>query len=202
MPKIYGADCYTKAKAFGKKAAGNSAPKGDGGVDPDVQESLASHGICSGQTTTWVIGLMGTQEGASDTKKFTDYSLNVLRFQGAYMKDFGGRIEEQLAEVLKKGLDPECKALPSSAGKDIKALKFPDKGDWGAYLAVWGHATGVGSKGGKWYIFDPNTGLHEYDKKDAWMADIGGYIDARKNMPPPHRVARTKDIMLFPYTKK
>jgi len=200
MPKAYGgATCYEKTKINKIIKAKNKAPDGDGGVDEKTQETLQGHGICSGMTTTWVIGFLGTQAGANDVREFEAYFDNVLRFQGAYLKENGGRIEKQLEAVLKEKLDHDCKKLTASKGKDVKALTIPDKGDWGAYLAVWGHATGIGCKKGLYYIMDPNYGLFEYKSKEDWLADIGIYVEARRKLK---KMKPEDEIMLFPYQKK
>lgn len=191
-------NCFNRASQGAVVVHMNNAPKGDGGVDQAAQETLDGHGICSGITSTWVIGFVNGNEGAHDTREFTDYFRNTLRFQGAYLKEVGGRIKTHLEEILKAKLEPNVKKAAYLHEKKAEDLKLPSN-DWAGYAAIWHHAVGIGSAGGKFYIMDPNYGLYKYEDKEHFVADLGVLVEAR-------RKRKEKDdedkIKVFCYTKK
>ncbi|MBZ4418482.1 hypothetical protein [Myxococcus sp. RHSTA-1-4] len=181
MIKAYGLNnAFSNAQANCVIKRLNNAPKGDGGVDEQTQETLEGHGICSGMTTTWLIGFLNNRADASDPAQFQDYFMNVLRFQGAYLKESGGRADSQLDELAKAHLDHGLKALSVATAKVADGkLPFP-KSPWAAYVSIWGHAIGIGERDGKWYMMDPNYGLFVYSGRDTFLADFSAIVEARR----------------------
>jgi hypothetical protein len=188
--RLYGDDLFGRSSTQMVITGLNSAPGGIGGVDEDVQNRLGAvgapqmvdrrHGICCGITLTWIIGFCHNRDDAKNPTKFSSYFTNVLRFQGAYLKDFKGNVtaldtlDGISAQGLAKGAAGKC--IPIEFGRGIR---FPSA-RWAAYLGVWHHAIGVGWTFGSWCIMDPNAGLFCYENADGFLHDLNQLCEARR----------------------
>lgn len=196
MPvNLYGASLFAKAYKSVVLKGLNNAPGGDGGVDVDVQHRLGApgsatmkdrrHGICCGIVVAWMVGFCNKREDAVNTTGFEAYFKNVLRFQGAYMKDFKGDVTsiDQL-----DGIHPHGLSRTGSGQCSIDALSglFPTGVTWAGYLSVWRHAIGIGiNEGGvfsgeRYLIMDPNGGLFKYKNKADFIDDLKQLCNARR----------------------
>jgi hypothetical protein len=159
---------------MGKVRHLNNAPKGNGGVDSDTQN--VGGGICSGITSSWILGLLNANHGKDycDAKKFPSV-FSTLRFQGAYFKELHGTSEnhlQKMGEVTvtngEKDRKIETKVLTSG--------QLPTSQWWGAYVSMRGHAIGCGRFEGNYHIMDPNFGLYSYRKEPEFLSDLNDLV--------------------------
>ncbi|MGC1273863.1 MAG: hypothetical protein WBC44_09165 [Planctomycetaceae bacterium] len=183
----------------------NNAPGGADGVDEDVQFRLGAdnsplgkkdrkHGICCGITVAWMIGFAHRRPEATRTDQFSDYFRDVLRFQGAYLKDKRGNIGG-IDELGQKYVH-DCVRISEVKNVAPQALltSFPSNSTpvWAAYLAAYHHAIGFGYSNFRYYIMEPNAGLYSYQNKSKFESDFRALIDARraaKHEPMPGKVS-------------
>ena len=159
----------------------------ESGLDQDVKGRLnaddgadRNHGICSGITGAWIIGYLNGVEGARDPSKFKSHFDNVLRFQGAYMKDVGGRTDRHLSLLADNAnFDAKIRKTDELTLTSVKLSDLPAGRKWAAYAAVWHHAIGIGGGDG-FFIMEPNFGLFAYDSAPAFLSDFNGLIEARR----------------------
>jgi hypothetical protein len=175
----------------------NNAPGGEGGVDVDVQQRLGApgfigplgqgerkHGICCGITGTWLFGVLNKAKEATDCVAFYPYFMNVLRFQGAILKDLGGtatKIHDNIDSLHRMfgGRPFKVTSKDTSLSNFGEALPHGEN-VWGAYLSAWHHAIGVCKAHGNWFIMDPNNGLFEYKKRPTFVDDAVSYLRKRR----------------------
>ncbi len=196
MPvNLYGASLFAKAYKSAVVRHLNNAPGGDGGVDTDVQYRLGApgaasmkdrkHGICCGIVVAWMVGFCHRRDDAVNVTGFEAYFKNVLRFQGAYMKDFKGNVGsiDKLDGIHPHGLS---RAGSGECTVDELSGLFPTGVTWAGYLSVWHHAIGVGvNEGGvfsgeRYLIMDPNGGLFKYKNKSEFIDDLKQLCNARR----------------------
>jgi hypothetical protein len=146
-------------------------------VDSDVQGRLQG-GICSGITSTWVIRLVNGVDDARTPGKFTEFFDNVARFQGAYLKDRHGKIDNHLNE-LSTVFNARIKHEKDLSGTSFKVNDFPQLTKWGAYVSAYGHAIGAGRYLNEFYLMDPNVGLLVYKDIGSMTADLNDFVKAR-----------------------
>lgn len=194
----YGRECYGRADGKASVSNSNNAPAGEGGVDADVVGRLGGKtpsgakvdskthgrrlGICSGITSAWVIGCLNGYPDATSTDKFKDYFTNVLRFQGAYMKDFDpkGKTDDFVAQLAKIGFAAGIKMDKLEKVRNVASGGvLPASGNWACYAAVFGHAVGVAASGSNWYLMDPNYGLFVYNTREKMTMDLQRVVDER-----------------------
>lgn len=193
----YGRDCYGRADGKASVSNSNNAPAGEGGVDADVVGRLGGKtaggakvnsktqgrrvGICSGITSAWIIGILNGHSDATSTDKFKDYFDNVLRFQGAYMKDFDpkAKTDDFVAQLAKIGFAAGIKMDKLEKVRNVSGGALPAGGGWACYAAVFGHAIGVAAADGASYLMDPNYGLFVYNARDKMLMDLQRVVDAR-----------------------
>lgn len=186
---LYGASVFGQAYKAAEIRGMNNAPGGDGGVDTDVQFNLGApgassmrdrkHGICCGIAVAWIVGVCHKREDAINTTHFKDYFDNVLRFQGAYVKDFKGNAGamDDLQGIHPLGLK---KAASGSTTDDALAGLFPSSGAWAAYLSLYHHAVGIGCSSSRYLIMEPNAGLFKYKSKSAFITDVKQLCQVRR----------------------
>jgi hypothetical protein len=198
----YGRDCYGRADGTASVSNSNNAPAGEGGVDSDVVGRLGGKtpggakvdsktkgrrvGICSGITSAWIIGCLNGYPAATATDGFKDYFVNVLRFQGAYMKDFDpkAKTDDFVAQLAKVGFAAGIKLDKLEKVRNVaNGGVLPASGSWACYAAVFGHAVGVAADGSKWYLMDPNYGLFVYNGRDKMTLDLQRVMDERASSP-------------------
>jgi hypothetical protein len=193
----YGRDCYGRADGKASVSNSNNAPAGEGGVDADVVGRLGGKtaggakvnsktqgrrvGICSGITSAWIIGILNGHSDATSTDKFKDYFDNVLRFQGAYMKDFDpkAKTDDFVAQLAKIGFAAGIKMDKLEKVRNVSGGALPAGGGWACYAAVFGHAVGVAAADSASYLMDPNFGLFVYNARDKMLMDLQRVVDAR-----------------------
>ena len=187
---IYGKSLFGSAYKFKQIRYQNNAPGGLDGVDSDVQHNLGApgsssmkdrkHGICCGISIAWIIGVCHKREDAVNTTGFEAYFRDVLRFQGAYIKDFKGNVDaiDDLEGIQTQGL---AKIATGNATDDDLSGRFPATGAWAAYLGLYHHAVGIGSSGSRYLIMDPNAGLFKYKNKSDFISDIKALCSARRD---------------------
>jgi hypothetical protein len=170
----------------------NSAPGGEGGVDQETQKTLGAvgfvgdikdkkHGICCGISATWIVGFVNGVEEARDTAKFKDYFNNVLRFQGAYIKESHEDIEKDLDKMQDCfAHDVKKVDFQYSRATTLKD-KFPNKDRWAAYLSIFGHAVAIGRYANQYYAMDPNHGLFVYNDVDTIAGDVKEFVHYRRD---------------------
>ncbi len=191
--QLYNAGLFGQATEHIIVRSLNNAPGGYDGVDHDVQYRLGAnnspngmldrrHGICCGITIAWLVGLIGGRSEAvsSSEKEFKDYFNNVLRFQGAYLKDYKGNIGalDALDIIQPQGCKLITKnkhLLPHQIVNDL-----PSKPVWAAYLGIYHHAIGIGYQNYRYFIMDPNAGLFNYRNKGKFLTDLNKLIEARR----------------------
>lgn len=190
---LYGASLFGNATDHETVRRLNNAPGGAEGVDYDVQYRLGakdsplgnldrSHGICCGITIAWIIGFVHGRSEASQCAKFNDYFRDVLRFQGAYIKDAKGNVGafDELAQIYAHGcvqISKNLQLLPHTVDAAL-----PDLPRWAAYLAIYHHAIGIGYSNYRHFIMDPNAGLYSYQNKGKFLSDIEDLIEARRGL--------------------
>ena len=145
-------------------------------------------GICCGITTAWLAGFLNNNPMATDHAQFRDYLVEVLRFQGAYGKDYGDTADDQrqlLLRICQNTLNlahREAIVTPHNMAVSIPFHRLDAFGTWGAYLHAHGHATGFGSRRfGKTYIMDANGGLFEYTNRHDFTQDLKDYLRDIRN---------------------
>ncbi len=193
----YGRDCYGRADSKAAVSNSNNAPAGEGGVDSDVVGRLGGKtsggakvnsktqgrrvGICSGITSAWIIGCLNGRSDATSTDGFKDYFVNVLRFQGAYMKDFDpkGKTDDFVAQLTKVGFAAGIKMDKLEKVRNVSGGALPAGGGWACYAAVFGHAVGVAAAASASYLMDPNYGLFVYNTRDKMLMDLQRVVDER-----------------------
>jgi hypothetical protein len=183
----------------------NHAPGGVDGVDQDVQFRLGAdnsplgmqdrrHGICCGITIAWMVGFAHQRSEATSIDQFPAYFRDVLRFQGAYLKDMKGNIGG-IDELGQKYVH-DCVKI--SEVKNVAPLAllaaFPSNATpvWTGYLGAYHHAIGFGYARYRYYIMEPNAGLYIYQNKRRFEDDFKGLIEARrasKNAAMPGQVS-------------
>lgn len=193
--QLYGKNLFGNAYKSAVIRGKNNAPGGADGVDSDVQFNLGApgasamkdrkHGICCGITIAWIVGVCHGRADAVNTTGFEAYFRDVLRFQGAYLKDYKGNVDalDDLDGIQPLGLKK------SSTGKCTSAElsgRFPASGSWASYLGLYHHAVGVGAhaagllSGTRYLIMDPNAGLFKYKHKSDFIEDVKQLCDARR----------------------
>ena len=151
-------------------------------VDVKVRANLLGHGICSGITSSWVIGFLSADRTeAKNTEQFRTYFYNVLRFQGAYMKDLGGRTDKHLEALLNSGYNAGIRQLKNERVNVVSPGILPIENEWAAYTAIFHHAIGIGHSGGSYYMMDPNYGLFVYADMPSFLLDLQNLIEARRH---------------------
>lgn len=148
------------------------------GVDADTEN--VEGGICSGITSAWVAALLsaGNDPSATQTTAFADAFENLIRFQGAYLRELKGRADVHLA-ALRGHLGFDFKEHEQIQCRQLQLADLPDSGHWGAYVSLRGHAVGVGRFNGQWMIMDPNLGLFLYpDAQGQAMIDDLNHLAA------------------------
>lgn len=185
------ANCYLKSGAplFAAASHGAHVPhkNNNPGVDADT-ENVAG-GLCSGITSAWVAAVLCAPADASAVtpQDFEHCFDNLLRFQGAYLKELHGKADTHLA-VLRKHLPFDYVLHGALACAPLTAASLPAQAHWAAYMSLGGHAIGIGRYNGQWMIMDPNCGLfcYAHDQAAAWLADINHLADSyhqRKGRP-------------------
>ena len=189
--QLYGAPLLGKATEHKEIRRLNNAPGGQGGVDFDVQYRLGAtasplgaldrrHGICCGITIAWIVGFVNGRPEASRVDKFESYFQNVLRFQGAYLKDVKGNIGgiDELGQVFAHNcirISQSRHMLPHNV-----AANLPNEPVWAAYLGIYHHAIGIGYLNYRHFIMEPNAGLFSYQNKRNFISDLQNLIEARR----------------------
>lgn len=192
MVQLYRANLLTRASESVVVKALNNAPGGVDGVDPKVQSRLGAtgsplpivdrkHGICCGITVAWLIGLVNNRSEARTVGEFDGYFKNVLRFQGAYLKDAKGNIGglDELAQSYVHG----CKKLAGYkqiAPHTLAGLMPKNNIIWAAYLALYHHAIGIGYANYRYFIMEPNAGLFSYQSQRSFLSDVRDLVEARR----------------------
>lgn len=165
----------------------NNAPAGVDGVDLSARQVLLAadgadrnHGICCGISVAWLVGLVNGREESWDCGEFQAYFMNVLRFQGAYIKQ--GHQRGGDFDRLAQHYVHNCVLVSHSGNSTTQQLfeAMPEGFSWGAYLSVWGHAIGIGYHNDRWFIMDPNAGLYAYRFVDKFKTDVSGFVEARR----------------------
>lgn len=191
---LYGASLFGNAYKFAVIRGSNNSPGGDGGVDLDVQYRLGAdnsprgkldrrHGICCGITVAWIVGVCHRREDAVNTTNFENYFRNVLRFQGAYLKDVNETVGgmDELNGVHPMGVN---KIRSGRCTSDELSGVFPASGTWAAYLGLYHHAVGIGTDSGtfsnRYLIMEPNGGLFKYKNKNDFITDVKQLCDVRR----------------------
>ena len=143
------------------------------GVDADTEN--VEGGICSGITSAWLAALLSARNDPSATEVagFTDAFDNLIRFQGAYLRELHGKADVHLA-ALRGHLGFDFEELEAIACRQLPLAQLPPSEHWGAYVSLRGHAVGVGRFNGQWMIMDPNLGLFLYPGADGqgFVADL------------------------------
>lgn len=189
--QLYGASLLGNATEHKEIRGLNNAPGGADGVDSDAQFRLGAdnspvgmldrrHGICCGITIAWLVGFVHGRPEASQCDQFEDYFRDVLRFQGAYLKDVKGNITgiDELAQAYAHDCIPISKnrhVLPHTL-----AATMPDQPVWAAYLGIYHHAIGIGYANYRHFLMDPNAGLYSYRNKKKFILDLQALIEARR----------------------
>lgn len=186
---LYGKSLFGQANKSAIIRGMNNAPGGADGVDEDVQFSLGApggsamkdrkHGICCGITVAWIVGVCHKRSDAVNTTGFDAYFRDVLRFQGAYIKDFKGNVGamDDLQGIQPQGLG---KVASGKATEGELSGRFPMFGAWGAYLGLYHHAVGIGYAASNYLIMDPNAGLFKYKNKSDFVSDVKALCRARR----------------------
>ena len=147
------------------------------------------HGICKGTASSWVIAFLNGVAEATDPDRFEKFYADFLRYQATMVKDFGKHIDSHVAQFSKVGVDTKIKEHKQFKKSKLTEADLPE-GKWGIYMSVWHHdiaAGGTWGKGGKFYIVEPNTGLHGYKDVNSFLSDLDSYISerrVRKSKPP------------------
>ncbi|MGK0358325.1 MAG: hypothetical protein ACI9U2_000609 [Bradymonadia bacterium] len=164
----------------------NSPPSsGNWGASDDTLDRQGGHGICKGLATAWVIALVNGVAEARTPELFRRYFIDVLRFQGTYIKDYGKHIDGHVAQLSKMGSDPNVRFIRKVDLQTIRSGDLP-AGNWGAYISIWKHDIAIGSYNGDFYIMDPNCGLLGYNRW-TFLQGVQSLIEgrrARKNKGP------------------
>lgn len=158
------------------------------GLDTETATRLGKMGICSGITTAWMLALLNDIEaarGQPDDNAFVNYFNTVLRFQGAYLKDMGGKADDFFFEMNRLGFDTQIGNIKTVRKAKIDEGDLPSEQRWAAYVSVWGHAIGMAIFDGRYLIMDANKGLLEYD-------DIPTMLDSLSRGADAHRRAKGK----------
>ncbi|MGD1925219.1 MAG: hypothetical protein ACFB03_13670 [Paracoccaceae bacterium] len=193
----------------------NNAPvrntAGLGGVDHDVRMKFGGKnmrsgkkevgwskfrmsGICCGISAAWIVAFLGGNSDATDHDAFKEFFEGSLRFQGSYVK-FHMPNQDSVPLMMKAfGLE--------LARTDNDATEITDTGlagllpletqSWAGYVVGWTHAIAIGYKGERYYIVEPNGGLFEYRNNRQFVADLTGYIIARRDRKAPGAPAKMK----------
>ncbi|QHQ36755.1 hypothetical protein [Algicella marina] len=159
---------------------GNNNINGLDGFDTAAAERLSGHGICSGITSSWMLALLNGVAEAIDTDSFVAYFNDVLRFQGGYLKDMGGRADDFFAQMNMKGLDTQIGSTGTVRTAELTIAHLPDSDTWAAYVALWGHAVGMAQKDGRFFLMDPNYGLFEYATLEEMVDMLNKGANARR----------------------
>jgi len=181
MPKY-----YAGAIAAGKSGLSciirhqNKPPKAaKWGTADDTLVRQGGHGICKGLATAWVIALLSDVREARDKAKFAKYFKEVLRFQGTYIKDFGGHMDAHVTQLKKMSADPGVRLLKKTEPKTLEMGDLPS-GNWGAYVSVWKHDVAFGAHTGTYFIMDPNCGLIGFSNKWKFIQGAQSLIEGRR----------------------
>lgn len=195
----------------------NNAPglPGGGGIDADAAARIGYkhintgaltagsnkgriQGICCGITAGWMVAFLGGHSASTDHSEFTDFFMDSLRFQGAYVKDFKGnsssiknlldrfRLSNSNTENVSKTMSPE----------NIASFIPAEEGVWGGYISAYSHAIGIGYRNYRYFIMEPNGGLFEYQNKAKFVSDLGVFLSARCNRKKPGTKA-TMDVYFY-----
>lgn len=144
------------------------------------------HGICKGVSSSWVIAFLNGVAEATDPDRYERYYADFLRFQGTMVKDFGKHIDSHVDQFSKLGISTNITQVKKFETVDLAEADVPAFGRWGAYISCWHHDIAIGGTwgtGAKLYINEPNTGLHGYDVKASFFADLNEYIAGRRANP-------------------
>lgn len=147
------------------------------GLDPRTRSALLplgqpAVGICSGIVGSWIIAVLNAVPEATDHDLFVAYFNNVLRFQGAYLKESHGRPEDFFKRLNGLHLDTGCRLLMKLSSPYLSAKQLPREARWACYVAFGGHATGLACTNGGLFAMDPSYGLYEYDTEAALMGAL------------------------------
>ena len=141
------------------------------------------HGICCGITVAWIVGVCHDRDDAVNTTNFENYFRNVLRFQGAYLKDHKGNVGaiDDLDGIHPQGLTKAGSGKCSSA----EFRPVTQQRILGGVSGLYHHAVGVGAhgmgiRGSRYLIMDPNGGLFKYKNKSDFITDVQDLCDARR----------------------
>lgn len=148
------------------------------GVDADTEN--VERGICSGITSAWLAALLsaGKDPSATEVTGFSDAFDNLIRFQGAYLRELHGKADVHLA-ALRGHLGFDFEELEQVQCRQLQLDDLPEREHWGAYVSLRGHAVGVGRFNGRWMIMDPNLGLFLYpDAQGQAMVDDLNHLTA------------------------
>lgn len=204
---LYGKALFGFATEHKEIRGKNNAPGGADGVDLAAQWRLGAdgsplgkkdrrHGICCGITIAWMVGFVHQRSEATRTDEFEDYFRDVLRFQGAYLKDVKGNIGG-IDELGQKYVH-DCVKINEAKNVSPQTLvaSFPSNATpvWAAYLAAYRHAIGFGYANYRYYIMEPNAGLYSYRNRGKFETDFLALIEARRAkqdppVPMPGRVS-------------
>lgn len=141
------------------------------GVDADTEN--VEGGICSGITSAWLAALLsaGKDPSATEVAGFADAFDNLIRFQGAYLRELHGKADVHLA-ALRGHLGFDFEEQEQIQCRQLQLDDLPEREHWGAYVSLRGHAVGAGRFNGQWMIMDPNLGLFCYASAAAQ-----GFVD-------------------------
>jgi hypothetical protein len=199
MPYLYGANVLTNSgNRAGRGGGRNRPPQGVHGVDADVQQALRKinihgnlvpRGECSGITSSWIIAFLnGLDDAEKNIYKFPSFFVNVLQFQGAYMKMIHGKAERHINRYAERGFVGRIQKDSTKIGGHLRAFQLPKRNWWAAYWSCVGHAIGLGKYRGGYYIMEPNAGLFVYSDQNIFLDDVNELADARythKNVAIP-----------------
>ncbi len=157
----------------------NPPDQADWGGQDDTLTRQGGHGICKGLATAWVIAFLNGVEGASDLDQFPAYFLNVLKFQGTYIKDYGKHIDSHLIQMAKFGFRSGLRRIKEIKPTSLRASDLVGY-NWGCYASVWKHDVAFGRRSGKFYIMEPNFGLFRYQDQSTFLLDANELIEARR----------------------
>ena len=150
------------------------------GVDADTQN--VEGGICSGITSAWITSLLNANKvpEAGDTASFSNLFNNVLRFQGAYLKELHGKSDNHLQKLSTAMVVNGAKAGQLRA-RPLVSAQLPKGEWWAAYVSMGGHAIGIGRFNGLFHIMEPNFGLFSYKIESDFLADLSDEVDSYMN---------------------
>jgi hypothetical protein len=176
---------YSRASdARGRVKGQNNPPSRDRISTTDPNDGLLKqqgHGICKGLTTAWVIAFLNGVDETSNPGTFGEWFTGIAKFQGTYIKDAGGHIDQHLQLIEKTGMLTGVRVDHVVSVTSLSATNFPRTTPWAAYCSIWQHDIGFAADGrGHFYIMEPNDGLYVYDSESKFIADANGYVGDRR----------------------